>query len=111
MQIQHAVQFETLRLGLSLPTSSIHYENVKLHMLKNAPDLPNQIRQFSSDLDTYNNDIHSFSQSINQTIREAFRRPSDPLVRRYYEYNVASVRDTVISAWNRIIQPNNSGKT
>jgi hypothetical protein len=106
MQIQHAVRFETLRLGLSLPTSSIHYDNAQLHMLKNAPNLPNQIRQFSSDLITYNNDIHLFSESINQTIREAFRKPSDALVIRYYEYNVANVRDTAISAWNEIIDPN-----
>jgi hypothetical protein len=92
---------------INTPTESVHYPNARLHMLRDSPNLVTQIEQLTEDVKKHNQSVKEFRSLVNDTIHNAFRKPTLPTVSEYYNYNFSNLYDILIGIWNSIITGDN----
>jgi hypothetical protein len=100
--------FDRLRLTLYIATDSGYYGSAKQHMLKYSPNLPAQIDSLVNNIGIHNQNVENLRALVDDTINQAFRKPSNPTIPQYYNYSFDNVRDIVLGVWNLVIMNQNN---
>lgn len=85
-------------------TSSVYYNQAKLHIEKQSKGLTTRIDTLLTDIGNHNESVENLKKTVEQEIKKAFLVPSTGSVTEYYEYFFNNIFKAVTDLWHQNIE-------